>query len=194
MHKIAVIFPGIGYHTDKPLLYYSKKMAAAEGFEIVEVSYGGFPSGIKGNPEKMQQAFELALEQAEELLKDVDFAQYDSILFISKSIGTAVAAAYGTRHCLKSHNVAYTPVPQTFALMDQPGILFHGTKDPWMPHEIFMEECRRTGYPCYLTEGGNHSLETGDVTIDLRNLQVIMDETKKYIGSLALSHALHICE
>lgn len=25
--KIAVLFPGIGYHTDKPLLYYSKKLA-----------------------------------------------------------------------------------------------------------------------------------------------------------------------
>lgn len=24
--KICVVFPGIGYHTDKPLLYYSKKI------------------------------------------------------------------------------------------------------------------------------------------------------------------------
>ena len=26
-NKLAVIFPGIGYHTDKPLLYYGKKLA-----------------------------------------------------------------------------------------------------------------------------------------------------------------------
>lgn len=26
--KLTVLFPGIGYHTDKPLLYYSKKLAA----------------------------------------------------------------------------------------------------------------------------------------------------------------------
>ena len=25
-NKLAVIFPGIGYHTDKPLLYYGKKL------------------------------------------------------------------------------------------------------------------------------------------------------------------------
>ena len=25
-NKLAVIFPGIGYHTDKPLLYYGKKI------------------------------------------------------------------------------------------------------------------------------------------------------------------------
>ena len=26
--KIAVVFPGVGYHADKPLLYYSRKLAA----------------------------------------------------------------------------------------------------------------------------------------------------------------------
>ena len=38
--KIAVLFPGIGYHTDKPLLYYSRKLAMERGYEIIEVKYG----------------------------------------------------------------------------------------------------------------------------------------------------------
>ena len=25
--KLAVIFPGVGYHADKPLLYYGRKLA-----------------------------------------------------------------------------------------------------------------------------------------------------------------------
>ena len=29
-NKLAVIFPGIGYHSDKPLLYYSKKVAKSD--------------------------------------------------------------------------------------------------------------------------------------------------------------------
>ena len=37
--KLAVIFPGIGYHTDKPLLYYSKKIARQHGYDIVELSF-----------------------------------------------------------------------------------------------------------------------------------------------------------
>ena len=40
LKKAAVVFPGIGYHTDKPLLYYGKKLAAARGYEIVDVPYG----------------------------------------------------------------------------------------------------------------------------------------------------------
>ena len=61
MKKIAVIFPGIGYHCDKPLLYYGKRLAARHGYEIREVPYGNFEPGIKGNPEKMQRAFRQAL-------------------------------------------------------------------------------------------------------------------------------------
>ena len=38
MSKTAIIFPGIGYHTDKPLLYYSKKLAAESGYHVIEVS------------------------------------------------------------------------------------------------------------------------------------------------------------
>ena len=47
MKKLAVIFPGVGYHTDKPLLYYSKKLASRNGYEIVEVPYGKFPKGVR---------------------------------------------------------------------------------------------------------------------------------------------------
>ena len=38
MKKLAVLFPGIGYHYDKPLLYYSKKCLSAYGYEIIEVN------------------------------------------------------------------------------------------------------------------------------------------------------------
>ena len=30
--KIAVFFPGLGYHNDKPLLYYSRKIAISNDF------------------------------------------------------------------------------------------------------------------------------------------------------------------
>lgn len=33
--KLAVFFPGTGYHTDKPLFYYSRKIAAAKGYEAL---------------------------------------------------------------------------------------------------------------------------------------------------------------
>ena len=38
--KLVIIFPGIGYHCDKPLLYYAKKLAKEHGYEeIVSLKY-----------------------------------------------------------------------------------------------------------------------------------------------------------
>ena len=36
MKKLAVFFPGIGYTVDKPLMHYSRRLAANAGFEILQ--------------------------------------------------------------------------------------------------------------------------------------------------------------
>ena len=42
MNGIAVFFPGIGYHCDKPLLYFSRGLAREAGYrEIVNKGGGG---------------------------------------------------------------------------------------------------------------------------------------------------------
>ena len=56
MKRIAVFFPGIGYHCDKPLLYYSRQLAREAGYqEIVSVSYAYQAENLRGNPEKMRE-------------------------------------------------------------------------------------------------------------------------------------------
>lgn len=73
--KAAVFFPGIGYHCDKPLLYYSRKLAQECGYEeTIALSYTYDGGNIRGNEEKMQQAFESLYEQAEKSLSAIDFA------------------------------------------------------------------------------------------------------------------------
>ncbi|MBO5093824.1 MAG: alpha/beta hydrolase [Lachnospiraceae bacterium] len=173
-NKIAVVFPGIGYHTDKPLLYYGKKLAREHGYEIVEASYGGFPKDVKGNAEKMQEAFFSALAQAEELLSGVDFGSFEKTVFLSKSVGTAVAAAYAKKHEIKAQHIYFTPVEQSFAFMEQEGIVFHGTADPWVDTETVKRGCAERKLPLYVKESANHSMETGDVCRDLEILEEIM--------------------
>lgn len=51
--KAAVFFPGIGYHCDKPLLYYSRKLAQECGYEeTIALSYTYDGGNIRGNEEK----------------------------------------------------------------------------------------------------------------------------------------------
>lgn len=179
--KVAVFFPGIGYHCDKPLLYYTKQLARKKGYEILEVPYGNFPVGVKGNAEKMMQAFFSALEQAEGILKEVCWENYTQILFVSKSIGTAVAGSYARQHALETRNIFFTPVEQTFQCISQEGIVFHGTSDPWAETEQVEKECDAMNLPLYKVVGANHSLETEDAIENIHNLGRVMDIVNRYI-------------
>ncbi len=179
--KLAIVFPGIGYHTDKPLLYYSKKIAKSRGYQVADVPYGGFPANVKGSQEKMEACFTSALAQTEELLSGVDFARYDEVLFLSKSIGTAIACAYGQRHGLRTRNVYFTPVAETFRVQEQPGIVFHGTRDGWADTAVIKAECEKRGLPLFLVPDADHSLETGDVRKDLSTLRRVMETVERYI-------------
>ena len=172
--KIAVLFPGIGYTCDKPLLYYAGKIAVSKGYELVKVEYGNFPSGIKGNKEKMEKAFQCGLEQAEDILKNICWEEYENLLFVSKSVGTVISSAFARKHQLLVKNILFTPLQQTFLFADENGIVFHGTADPWADTMDIKEGCQKLNLPLILTEQGNHSLETGDVLKDLQNLEKTM--------------------
>ena len=39
--RIAIIFPGIGYSSERPLLYYSRKVLQKNGYEVINVNYQG---------------------------------------------------------------------------------------------------------------------------------------------------------
>lgn len=182
--KIAVLFPGIGYTCDKPLLYYAGKLACNYGYEVKPVPYGNFPAGVKGSQRKMEECFFSAMEQTRDILRDVNWDNYDDILFISKSIGTIVAAAYMKENAIKGRSISYTPLEDTFRFAAGDGIMFHGTRDPWAANSnVIRAECEKIGQPLYITDDGNHSLETGKVLNDINNLKIIMRQTEDFIKS-----------
>ena len=47
--RLAVIFPGMGYHKDKPLLYYSLKLVQGKGYEIINIEYHDLPEKVRGD-------------------------------------------------------------------------------------------------------------------------------------------------
>lgn len=95
MKKLAVFFPGIGYTVDKPLMHYSRRLAADAGFEVLLLPYAGFPHKVRGDRKKMEESYGIALSQSRKMLSSTDFSEYGTILFIGKSIGTIVAGAFG---------------------------------------------------------------------------------------------------
>ncbi len=180
--KIAVFFPGIGYHCDKPLLYYSRKLAQECGYEkIVSLSYSYDGKNIRGNEQKMQEAFDSLYEQAGNSLAAIDFTQYSEILFVSKSIGTIIASAYAEKHNVKCHQVLYTPLEQTYRFRHAEAIAFIGTSDPWSDISEVKSLSESQSIPIHIYENANHSLETTDTLKNLYILQDIMKKTTEFI-------------
>lgn len=176
MKRVVVLFPGVGYHTDKPLLYYARKIAMANCYEIREVAYEDLPENIRGNQEKMTEAFQKAFAQVKEQLQNVDWNNYEDILFVSKSIGTAIAASYEKEIQSTVRHIYLTPVPQSFDVMrEKSGAVFHGLADPWCANEICEEKCKEKNLTLYPFERANHSLETGIATVDIGYLQQVTE-------------------
>ena len=131
----------------------------------------------------MELAFELAMEQTERSLKNIDWNSYGNILFISKSIGTIISAAYASRHDLTVKNILFTPLEDTFSFPLAGSIAFHGTADPWAETEAIQTLASQKDVPLFLTKAADHSLETGDVQADIFILKTTMERAERFIQS-----------
>jgi phosphoglycolate phosphatase len=184
--KLTVLFPGIGYHCDKPLLYYSRKLAKKYEHDVVEIRYefdGEIP-GIKNNPDKMLVAIEDFTEQAKKQLSEVVFEDYDNIIFVGKSIGTAIAARIAREKGMVIGQLVYTPVPDTLHNLPRENVVvFHGLSDPWCENDIVEDAQKEIGFELHLVDGANHSLETGDPLEDLRIVRDVIETAEMFYGA-----------
>ena len=179
---IVVLFPGIGYHNDKPLMYYTKKIANNYDYEIVELSYdlSDVASSIKGNEEKTKIALDEAFEQVSEKLKNINFDSYERIIFVGKSIGTAIMARYAFSYEMDVDMIIYTPIPETFSYLGPcEGLLFHGSADPFCDTDMCVQLCDEMSLTYAVIPEANHSLETGNLENDIKNLGRVMSAVDK---------------
>ncbi len=181
MKKIAVIFPGIGYNKDKPLLYYAAKLIKEKGYDIVNIEYKDMPQKIRGDIAMMKKAAELAFEQCEEQLASVSFDDYDRIIFAGKSIGTVAAAEYAGKHDLDVCQIWYTPVEATFSFGIRNALAFIGDADPWSDLNEVRRLAKAMEADIHIYPDCNHSLECDDVERNIVIIKEVMGITAKYM-------------
>lgn len=204
--KLCVLFPGIGYTVDKPLLYYSGKYFKKLGYEIISIKYSELPPKVVGDADYMKKAFMIGLKDAQEQLSGINWQSYEEIIFVGKSIGTAISAAYAVDYSMEQimeHSqdqavdsereykavfrnklkiIYFTPLIQTFYfVIPDCGIAFHGNSDPWAESAPIRKACKELGIPLYEYKDANHSLDTGDIIKDIGNLKDIMKIIMDYV-------------
>lgn len=182
MRKVSVFFPGIGYSIDRPLLYYSKKIAQEQGYEVIVIEYSGIDRDCLKERESMLEAFNMAVIQTEEQLKGIDFASYADVIFASKSIGTVAASIYASKHNVHARQVYFTPFKQTFSLAQKGnGLVFFGDRDRWIDTDTIRDLCNLKKLSYRIIEGADHALETGHVHVDVENINKIIQEAENYL-------------
>ncbi|MGI6211584.1 MAG: hypothetical protein ACOYJJ_03250 [Anaerovoracaceae bacterium] len=184
MKKTAVFFPGIGYTNDRSLLYYSRRIAEAKGYETIRIAYHDLPFGKKSDDDVMKKAYRMAREQALKQLKKAGIEKSDRVVFVSKSIGTTVAAWIAAKQGLSVQQIFFTPLEKTYKVL-RPGedaLAFYGLRDPYTDRDRIFSLSRECGTVLLLFEGANHSLETGDAARDARTVSEIMELLERVLG------------
>lgn len=179
MSKIAVIFPGMGYTKDRPLLYFAGKIAKSWGYELVFVEYEdvSWDKELLKDHSKMAEILKKCIDSAEKTLADIELNASEDILFISKSIGTVIAAAVAKRHSASVRQICFTPIEQFGDFIEEGnGLVFYGGSDPFANPDVIGQICRKKSLEAYRIDGANHSLEVNDVKKDIENLAFVMDK------------------
>ena len=178
MRKIAIVFPGVGYNKDRPLLYYAGKVAVNCGFELKHISF----TGLDWSKDRLKdhafllQTLDKCLNMTEDALDGLGDMSGDEVVFISKSIGTVVATAYARKISLKVKQICFSPLEMISGfIMEESGILFCGDNDPYADCVAIEKIANDKKLEIHKIAGGNHSLETGDICSDLDNMKDIME-------------------
>ena len=179
--KLFVIFPGMGYTKDKPLLYYAGKIARNKDYEIIDIDYTHFFTAAKFDDAEVDVKIEKSYEMVVEKLGAVDFKAYDTVVFAGKSMGTMLSARYAEEYGVEAEQLWYTPLKSTYEHGCRKAIAFIGTADPFSDVAKMGETAKAQGIPLYVYEGGNHSLETGDMETDLKTLGDVMKHTEEFL-------------
>lgn len=175
--SLVVIFPGLKYGHDKPLLYYARKAAQISGKDVLCLNYDK-----KLDWDDIgKEIIGVVADECYNIIGNSMKSNYKCIYFLSKSIGTEVCGR--TAEKLGTSKVKFFYLTPTYTAVKYiekfNGLVIAGTKDSIFENKYIEEVKKINGSKLMLIEGGNHSLEvTGEV---IHNIDVLKAVVNKYI-------------
>ncbi|MDD3224114.1 MAG: hypothetical protein PHX70_05305 [Clostridium sp.] len=172
--KLVVIFPGVNYSNDCPLLYYAGSKFEAQGYEKVAISYGNLVSLDKSLNECIENAKKFVIDK----FRNIDLSQYGDIVFVSKSMGTVVAGWLEEKLNIKVRHIFLTPLKETLQYINRGKniiIVVAGTSDKHLDAEVIEQHCKKEDIQLKQIEGAGHRLEIqGNVEKSIEILKEIV--------------------
>ncbi len=149
MNKLVVIFPGLGYGVDAPLLYYADFLFETKGYKRIHIDYKQYLQDTSLTiPQRLNRLRQYELEQ----LKTICWSKYDTIVFLSKSIGTMVAGWIADQLRLPVKQIFLTPIIEAVPYCTPDTTVIMGTND--RHYSAYQHHDRSLYFP-----GADHALE-----------------------------------
>ncbi len=191
-NKLALVFPGIGYTCQMPLLYYTTNVLLALNFDVLWVEYEYKKNERWSTLSEEEQVRWLSQDANAAYLAAISQRRYSRLVLVGKSVGTgAVSAILAKQKPLENERIVwFTPlladeeIYGTITSKCKGNSLFiQGTKDPYFVKDR-LEEVKRLGCgDVMIIDGADHSLELEgkDTSQTARALELIIDSVGKFV-------------
>lgn len=172
----VVLFPGVRYSVDTPLLYYAGSAFTQRGYAVLSVDYGDQAQSLTG----LEHTADALEGPVLDHLRVWELGQYEDVVFVSKSIGTVLAGRCARRLDCAVRHIYLTPLELTLPFLNRAEDMAVGAgADPFLDAERLKAHCAAQGVPLKLYPGVGHRLE--DKT-DLRRTLAILGEIVEIYG------------
>ncbi|WOD65301.1 alpha/beta hydrolase (plasmid) [Niallia taxi] len=182
-NSLAIIFPGVGYTAQAPLLHYSCGIYFKKGYDILQVNYN-YPREIIAN--LSEEDFYSDVESV--LKKALTDNTYSNFVFIAKSMGTIALSYFITKpEFSNAKSIWLTPlikrndVYNALLTLKSKGLCIVGGIDPTYDSSKFNDIKTNKNIEPILIEGTNHNLEfDNDVLKSIEAISIIMNNVVKF--------------
>lgn len=188
--RLALVFPGLRYSCDMPLLHYTTELLLAQGFDVLQLWADYTKPDYQSSSPGDQSQHMLADGQA--LLEAGNKAgSYKNVLLVGKSIGTLTMTLLITENSdlHKETSIWFTPLfylpPVTQAVLSSTGSTFVAGSDADLTFdpEAVSQIKSKTNISTHVIKDADHSLEIpGDLLGSLRVLTQLMNSLASFIS------------
>ncbi len=189
--NLALVFPGLGYHADLPVLYYAALQLFSSGADVLRLRFHyDLQPGFMQQPDETVAAW-LEADAAAVLAYGRKRHAYAQITLIGKSLGTIALAGLLAHNpdlahagCLWLTPVLTNPlVVRALREAANPGLVVIGSADPYYNAALLDELAKKPNLRILVIPGADHALETpGDAHASVRAMENMVDGIQAFIG------------
>ncbi len=188
--RLAVIYPGLRYSCDRPLLYYSTEILLNRGFDVLQL-WADYDDPEFQNATKAEQTVQL-IEDGKSLLQaGIRSNVYSHLILVGKSLGTLTMAFLLSEKAdlIEPKTIWFTPlfylppVSKTVLEINEQAFVAGSEADQTFDATTVKQLHEKTNIILQVFEDADHSLEVpGDPLRSTKILSTLVEELMQFLG------------